>query len=588
MREVESIPAYLLKQAEQQPEVAAVRYRKEGEWRTVTWSDYATEVEQAGRALISLGLEPMGKVCILGYNRPEWVIFDLAAMMAGGVPAGIYETSSPEGVAYILSHSEATIVLVENTIQLEKILGERKSLPKLRQVILMKGATSDDPMVLGWEEFLGRGDSVQLKELEERGEKIEPGDLATLIYTSGTTGPPKAVMLSHRNLIWTAQTAIDMFEITTEDSSLSYLPLSHIAEQMFTIHAPMIAGWKVDFAESQEKAAENLRDVQPTIFFGVPRVWEKVFAAVYPKLQDVGGAKKGLLSWARWVASKVHGVRNEGGEVGWGTRLQFGIARKLVLSKLKYAMGLGRARFCVTGAAPISATVLEFFASVDIPILEVYGQSEGSGPTSFNRWGQTRYGSVGPPLPGTEVKTAEDGEILLKGPNVFPGYFKDEAATADTLVNRWLHSGDLGKFDEDGFLWITGRKKDIIVTSGGKNIAPAYIEGLLQDSDLVEQAIVIGDGRKYLTALIVVDEQATGGDEGKKASGNKEILDQVQEEIARVNSRVSRVENIRKFRILGRPLMQEKGELTPTLKMVRHVIAENWVALIEEMYEEDN
>lgn len=571
-----------MRQAERQPEAPALRYREADRWRSLTWSGYASEVERVSGALMALGVEPMGKVSILGFNRPEWVVFYVGAMMAGGVPAGIYETSSPEGVAHILSHSESTVLLVENVMQLEKVVGQRRHLPALKHIVLMRGAASELPGVLGWEEFLRKGDEVQRKDIHGRLQVLKRDQPAALIYTSGTTGPPKAVMLSHRNLTWTARTAIDMFHITYEDSSLSYLPLSHIAEQMFTIHAPIIAGWRIDFAQSPEKAAENLRDVQPTIFFGVPRVWEKICAAVYPRLEEASGPEKAILRWARAVATKVHATRNEGLKEKWGLRVRYKLARGLVFSKLKAAIGLGNARFCISGAAPISAAILELFASLDIPILEVYGQSEGSGPTTFNRPGGTRFGSVGLPFPGVEVRRADDGEVHLKGPNVFLGYFKDDAATGETLIDGWLHSGDLGKFDEDGFLWITGRKKELIVTSSGKNIAPAHIEGLLRDIDGVEHAVVIGDRRKYLTALITLDEDA-----GENPGGETGIRDQIQREIVAVNARLSRVENIRNFRILPRRLSQGEGELTPTLKLVRHVIQENWAGLIDEMYRED-
>ena len=466
-------------------------------------------------------------------------------------------------------------------------------MPQLQNIILMKGETSDDPTVLTWSDFLDRGGSVSSDIPRERMDALRPDQLATLIYTSGTTGFPKAVMLSHRNLTWTASTAIDMFNITQEDSSLSYLPLSHIAEQMFTIHGPIIAGWRIDFAESQEKVAENLREIQPTILFGVPRVWEKVYAAIYARLLEVKGIKNGLLTWARSVAEKVHTVKNKGLKPGPGLGFQYGLTQKLVFSKLKGAIGLGNARFCVSGAAPIAAHILEFFASLDIPIMEVYGQSEGSGPTTFNRLGKARYGSVGPPFPNVEIKIEKDGEILLRGNNVFLGYFKDEKATDETLIDGWLYSGDLGKFDEDGFLWITGRKKDIIVTSGGKNISPTYIEGLLSNVGLIEQSVVIGDQRKYLTVLITLNQNALEAVVKEKGlpeenlHENEIIRKLIQEGISGVNSKLTRVENIQKFRLLPRLLDQENGELTPTLKLIRQATYENWSELIEEMYRED-
>lgn len=590
--QLQSIPGYLVKQAEDQPEAAALRHKKDGEWQPITWGEYASQVEQAGRALIGLGLEWHGRVCILGFNRPEWVIFDVAAMMAGGVPAGIYETSSMEGVGYIVSHSEARVVLVENQQQLEKLLGQRKKLPDMKYIVLMDGE-ADDPGILSWGQFLEKAREVDRGALEKRFKSLRANEIATLIYTSGTTGPPKGVMLSHNNLTWTARTAIDMFQITRSDSSVSYLPLSHIAEQMFTVHAPIIAGWRIDFAESLEKVGENLKEVQPTIFFGVPRVWEKVYAAIYGRLHEVKGIKAALVSWARGAAGKVHRLRNDSLTEGWGLGVRYKLTQKLVLSKLKSAIGLGNARFCACGAAPISETILKFFSTLDIPILEVYGQSEGSGPTTFNRRGRTRYGSVGPAFPGVEVQTKEDGEIILRGKNVFLGYFKDEAATEEALIDGWLHSGDLGRFDEDKFLWITGRKKEIIVTAGGKNITPVYIEGLVKKESLIEQCVVIGDQRKHITALITLNEQAAAHAVEEKDLSSERLHESeavreiIQRGIDNANAKLSRVENIRKFRIIPRLFSQEHGELTPTLKLVRHTIEKNWADLIEEMYTED-
>ncbi|MCB9703863.1 MAG: long-chain fatty acid--CoA ligase [Myxococcales bacterium] len=590
----DTIPARLFEQARRQPSAPAYHVRGPGGWQATSYKDYAGEVRQAAKALINLGFEAGHNVCILGFNRPEWVIFDVAAMAAGGAPAGIYTTCSPPEVQYIVHHAEAPIVLVENASQWEKIKAERERLPHLRHVVTMKGAASiDDPMVMTWEQFMAAGEGVSDEIVNERLAALEPRGLATLIYTSGTTGPPKGVMLCHENLTWTTDCAAQLVQPTPSDCSLSYLPLSHIAEQMFTIHVPISAGMSVYFAESIERLPDNLKEVQPTVFFGVPRIWEKFHAGISGKLALATGVKKLLVTWAMGVGEAVNRGRMAGrGEPGGLLGLQYALAGKLIFSKLKPAVGLGRARVCVSGAAPISREVLEFFAKLDIVVLEVYGQSEDTGPTSFNRPERFRFGTVGPALPGVEVKIAADEEIVVRGPNVFLGYYKEPQATAETLIDGWLHSGDLGAFDEDGFLKITGRKKEIIITAGGKNVAPKNIEAALKNHPLINEAVVIGDRRKYLTVLVTLDPDAGAAfakEKGIAAGDLPEHADlraEVQRAVDEANKELARVEQIKKFTVLPRNLTIEDGELTPTLKVKRKKVHEKWSAAIEAMYAE--
>jgi long-chain acyl-CoA synthetase len=588
------IPRRVLEQARRRPTSHAYFAKQHGVWRPTTWRTYVDEIRTAARALIGLGFPRGGKVAILGFNRPEWVIFDHAAMMAGGVPAGIYTTCSPEEVQYIVHHSESYAVLVEDVNQWKKIQAQRANLPLLRHVITMKGCPPiDDPLVLSWDQFMAKAAPVADKTLDDRLDTIEQDELATLIYTSGTTGPPKGVMLSHRNLAWTAQTMIDHGGARAGDSGLSYLPLSHIAEQMTTILLPATAGATVYFAESIEKVPDNLKEVQPTVVFGVPRIWEKFHAGVAAKLGQATGAKKKLIAWVRDVSKRVTDLRNRGREPSGFLAVQYQLADKLLLSKLKPALGLGRARMCVSGAAPISRDVIEFFASLDIVIHEVYGQSEDTGPTSFNMPGATRFGTVGPALPGVEVKIAADGEILVKGPNVFLGYFKEPEATREALVDGWLHSGDLGELDGDGFLTITGRKKEIIITAGGKNISPKNIEAAIKDSPLVSEVVVIGDRRKFLSALITLDDAAAKAFLGDRASvgalhEHADISAAIQQQIDQVNEKLARVEQVKKFTILPRQLGIDTGELTPTLKVKRKAVNQNFSREIEAMYVESS
>ncbi len=582
-----TIPQRVLDHGQGLGSAPAYHVRGESGWEATSWQTYADEVRRAGAALVALGVEAGQSVCILGANRPEWVIFDVGAMAAGAIPAGIYITSSPGECAYILNHSEAPVLLVENEEQWQKIASVRDKLPNLRHVVMMRGGAVDDPMVIGWDDFLARGDGAE--KLEERLAGLRPDTVSTLIYTSGTTGPPKGVMLSQDNLAWTAAHACDMVCANEKERVLSYLPLSHIAEQMFTIHIAAVVGYPVYFAESLDKLLPNMLEVQPTMFFGVPRVWEKFHAGVVEKLGEASGAKAKVAERAMAVGRHVTTRWAQGLGASFTDVAQYKAFDKLVYSKVKEGLGLGEARICVSGAAPIAPEVLEFFAGVDLPIYEVYGQSEDSGPTTFNLPGKTRFGTVGPPVPGVEVKIASDDEIIVRGRNVFVGYFKDPEATAEAMSDGWLHSGDLGEFDADGFLTITGRKKDLIITAGGKNIAPKDIEGGIRDHPLVAEAVVIGDRRKFLTALVTLDSEAVERfmkERGLSGPPDKseELRAEIQQAVDEVNGEMSRVEQIKKFTILPREFSIDDGELTPTLKVKRNVVASNFESEIEAMY----
>ncbi len=591
----DSIAARFLQQGRARPSAPAYFVKTDGRWRATTWSSYVSEARRLARALAALGVGPGSTVGILGWNRPEWTTTSFASQLAGGAPVGIYTTCSAEEVQYIVAHAECLVVVVENAQQWEKIARMRDQLPALRRVVLMRGAAPiDDPLVSTWEEFLATADAVDDAEIDRRVESLEPAGLATLIYTSGTTGPPKGVMLSHENLAWTAGIAADLVKARPGDVMLSYLPLSHIAEQMFSIHGAATRGLVLYFAEAMEKVPENLREAQPDVFFGVPRIWEKFHTVVSGRMREATGAKAVVARWARAVATDVHTLLDRGDAVPAWLAAQHALANRLVFAKFKAAVGLARARVCVSGAAPVDRDVLAFFTSLDLPVREVYGQSEGTGPTSFNRVGETRLGTVGMPLPGVTVRIADDGEILVQGPNVFLGYFKDAAATAATLDDGWLRSGDLGELDEAGYLKITGRKKEILITSGGKNITPKNIEEDLKRHDLVGEAVLIGDRRPYLTALLVLrpeglarwaavhhrDPQSLAA----TAHDDAAVRAEVQRAVDDVNARVAKVETVKRFTLLPRPLDQEHGELTPTLKIKRAVVARVWSDAIEAMY----
>lgn len=601
---LETIPARLFRVAKAHPERPAYLVKRGGAWRTTTYAQYATEVRLAARALISLGFQAGQRVCILGFNRPEWTILDLGAMAAGGAPAGIYTTSSADEAQYILSHAEAPLVLVEDEAQLRKIEQKRDALPHLKHIVTMRGVKVNAPGVMTWEDFLARGDATSEKEVDERVAALEPKGLATLIYTSGTTGPPKAVMLSHENLAWTADAlreaafsgAGDGRPVPEVARTLSYLPLSHVAEQMVSIHCAVTLGNTVYFAESMDKLVDNLKDCRPHLFFGVPRVWEKFHSVIQQKVAAATGPKAKIASWARGVGAQVNAKRAKGEPISGLLAVQYKLATRTVFQKTKEAVGLQDAQVLVSGAAPIAREVVEFLSTIDLFIQEIYGQSEGCGPTSFNLSQRTKFGSVGIPISGCDVRIAEDGEIIMKGKNVFLGYLKDEAATKSTINDEgFLLTGDLGKFDEDGFLWITGRKKEIIITAGGKNITPKNIEENIKTaSDVVAECVVIGDRRKFLSMLVWLDAEASKRFLDRKGHvapsalhESPELRAEVQRAIDAGNEKLARVEQVKKFTICSRALSIDTGELTPTLKVKRNKVSASFSKEIESMYEGD-
>src|ERR1035437_834654 len=397
----------------------------------------------------------------------------VAALMIGAVAAGIYWTSAASEVEYIIDHSHCTVLLAENDVEWAKVAQRRDALPCLQRVVMTRGAKAGDAWQITWTDFLTLGEAKHQAEVERRLSALKPDDLGTLIYTSGTTGAPKAVMLSHGNLAWTATTLAAAFDSVESDRLISYLPLAHIAEQLGAIHNHITIGYTIYFARNMESLGEHLKEVHPTIFFGVPRVWEKMQAGIAGKLASAKGVKAGLARWALAVGQRWHATELAGAPVGGLLRLQKALASRLIHHKVQQALGLDQARLLISAAAPISPENLRFFTGLDLVIREVYGQSEDCGPTSISLVGSTRIGAVGKPLTGTQVRIADDGEIMVHGPHVFQGYLGRSDETAQTLVNGWLHSGDLGHFDGDGYLYVTGRKKDLLITSGGKNISPA-------------------------------------------------------------------------------------------------------------------
>lgn len=568
----------------------ALRHKKGGTWHTTTWSEYRSQVRTAAKAFIELGLQPGKGVAIIGFNCPQWAIGDIAAIYAGGCPAGIYTTNSAEQCKYIAAHSDAQIAIVEDRDQLAKFKEIRKELPELKAIVMMYGDDSDAD-VYSWPEFLELGKKVSDDVLQKRIDAQKPDDVCTYIYTSGTTGDPKAVMISHDNITWTSRSALDMLGTQEGDRVVSYLPFSHIAEQVVSLHGPMAAGMCTAFAESMEKLGDNLKEIRPTMFLGVPRVWEKIQAKMAAIGSKNTGIKKKISAWARGQGL-AGGYAEQKGE---GKPLLFGLADKLVFSKVRDALGLDQCRICVTSAAPISKSTLEFFLSLGVPIMEVYGMSECTGPATISLPNKYKTGSVGKIMAGTELKIAADGEICMRGRHVFKGYFKNDAATKETVDEEgWLHSGDIGEFDADGFLRITDRKKDLLITAGGENIAPQMLEGRLKAIGALSQAVVIGDRQKFLAALVTLDETRLEDTLREAGSSAKTMADAAKDpkveawlmaQVEEINKTLARVQTIKRIKVLPAELSIEGGELTPTMKIKRKVVNQKYASDIAAFYE---
>ena len=578
----------------------ALWYKDGSTWKHYTWEQYVDKARKFAGALLKIGLEPGNGVAIMSYNNPEWVIADVGAMIARGVPAGIYQTCTDEQALYIANHCEAKVVVLENEEMWKQVGGAefRKQLTHCEKILMIRDAENfAHPDVMSFDEFLETGADNQ-DAVDARLAEIKEDDLATLIYTSGTTGPPKGVMLSHKNMAFVSKGAIDLVGgAGPDDCVVSYLPLSHIAEQTFSIHLPLTTGMPIWFAEDLTKLKDCLIVARPTLFLAVPRVWEKFSVALQQKLEEATGLKEKIVDFSRNTLIEAGHIAIKDGEekLPGMLKLKYNVANKLFATKLKAALGLDRVKLAVTGAAPISYDVLEFFLSLGIIIHEVYGQSEGTGPTTINFPipGKRKLGSVGMPYPGVKVKIADDGEILFQGDNVFLGYLKDPEATSETIVDGWLHSGDIGRFDEDGFLYITDRKKDLIITAGGKNVAPQNIEKLIRQIDGVGNAVVIGDKRKFLSALLTVDPEqgpalatkhgwpTVPGELAVHEPFRKYIEDQIEKA---VNAELARYETIKKFTILPQDFTIEGGELTPTQKVKRKVVNEKYSDQIEQFY----
>lgn len=598
---IDTLPKAFLNIVEKQPNRVAMRRKDFGIWHDITWAQYLENVRYVTLGLHTLGVKYGEHVAIIGENRPEWLYSALGIVCAGAAWVGIYTTNPVAECEYVVGHSDAVVYICEDEEQLDKALAFRDKTPKLKKLIVweMEGLKHfKDPMMMSFDELLQLGrekDRENPNLFMQLAMRAKPDDIAGIIYTSGTTGPPKGAMLAHEGYLWVGKAAQEVMPATNEDNTISFLPLNHVYEQIFDIMFHLTVGQIVNFTENTDTVMADMREVSPTIFHAVPRIWEKYYSGIVLKMADATWLKRKLYALAVKIGTSYNNIALTKNKVPLQLALAYHLMYFIVFRKLKERLGFDRVRLGVSGAAPISHEILKFFQSIGIPIREGYGMTETTGITHMSSEIDYKVGTVGRAIPGTHVQIAQDGEIVVKHPGIFKGYYKDEEQSKEVLVDGWMHTGDVGEIDSDGYLKLTDRKKDLIITAGGKNVAPQYLENLLKFSPYINDAVVIGDRRKYLTALIVIDEENVT----KYAQDNKvqfttfasmtrapEITGLIQEEVDKVNSQVSRVENIRKFKIIDKKLYTEDGEVTPTMKVKRKAINAQFKDLIESMYKE--
>jgi len=578
----------------------AMREKHLGIWRAVSWREYGERAKRVGLGLVALGLRPRDVVSIIADNCPEWLYTDMGTISVGGITNGIYTTDSPRQVEYIVNDSGTRFSFAENDEQLDKILESRAACPGLVKIIVfdMDGLHGfQDSQVMPFEELLELGaryDREHPGAFDAMIEIARPDDLAILVYTSGTTGPPKGAMLSHRNILFQLAYADFITPLREGDQQLSFLPLCHIAERTFTVFNPLYTGSTVNFAESIDTVPENIREVAPALFFAVPRIWEKFYSGVALRMREATWLGRVAYERALGIGQRVAERRLAGRPVPWGLRLGFRVADFLVLDNVKRSIGLHRARGAATGAAPIAPELIRWYLALGINMLEVYGQTENTGLATAMPLDRMKLGTVGVARPGTDVRLSPEGEILLRGPHVFLGYYRRPEKTAEAVVDGWLYTGDVGTIDAEGFVRITDRMKDIIITAGGKNVTPSEIENQLKFSPFISDAVVIGDRRKFLSCLVMIDHETVAqfAQERNVPFSNfaslcraPEVQELIGGEIERVNRQLARVETVKKFRLIEQLLTPEDEELTPTMKLKRTFVNVKYKDLIDSMYE---
>lgn len=593
----DTLPKLFLKKAAERGDKIAMREKDFGIWQTYSWSDYRDRAMEVAYGLLALGLEAGDVVSIQSEDCKEWVFADLGIMLAGGIVNGVYPTYQPVQVAYTLNDSNCRFLFVEDEEQLDKYLEVESGLANIEKVIVfdwkgLRGLQHEkvipiERLYTMGQEF-GRDNAGLVESIVSRG---RADDLALLIYTSGTTGMPKGSMIPQRYLMFQTTLTVD-FEQTENDEILTYLPLCHVAERIFSICLPIAHGGIINFAESPETVARDFQELSPTFIFGVPRVWEKFYSRVTTAMSEATWIGKKLYALGIGMASARADKLINRQQPGMLDVLGYKIANVFVFRNIKQLIGLDRARILFTGAAPISKSLLRWYLVIGLPITEGYGQTE-TGIVSMTRQKELHQGTIGEPVPDVEIKLSDEGEILIRHDFVFDGYLNQPEKTAETIIDGWVHTGDVGKFDEHGQLLITDRLKDIIITAGGKNITPSLIENELKFSPYISDAVVIGDKRKYLSCLVMIDKDNVEHHAQMKSipftdyrslCARHEIIDLIDAEVRKVNSHFSQAENIKKFRLIDILLTAEDEELTPTMKLKRSYINDKYNDLIEDMY----
>ncbi|UCF85068.1 MAG: AMP-binding protein [Desulfobacteraceae bacterium] len=595
----ETLPGLLARNRQRYGDATALREKDLGVWKEVSWNHYYDHVKHVCLGLIKLGLQKGDKLAILGDNCREWLYADLAAQTLGAVSVGIYATNPAKQVKYVLGHSDSVMVVVKDQEQTDKVLEVKEQLPKLKKIIVidMKGLRHyREPEIVSFNraEELGQEKFKESPGLfETLISQTEPADVALMVYTSGTTGPPKGAMLTHHNLISLAGSFSSVLYLSSEDQVVSYLPLCHIAERLMSVILALSAGYVVNFAESIDTVQESICEIAPTLFVGVPRIWEKMHASINIRMKSATPFKR--LAYRFWIPVGRRIVERElqGERIHIGWKLLYWSGYICLYRYLLDKLGLVKVRNAISGAAPIAPEILKFFRLLGLKISEVYGQTEVSGVSHIHHGYERKVGSVGKPLPGVECRLGEDGEIMSRSEMLFAGYYKDPEATEKARGDGWMHSGDMGVLDDEGYLYITDRKKDIIITAGGKNIAPSEMENRLKCSPYINEAIVMGDRKPYLTALIQIelDTVSNWAQDNKIAyttfkslAQNPDVYELIKKEVDEANKEFARVEAIKKFTLLDKELDHDDDELTATMKVRRKTVEDKFNDIIHSMY----
>jgi long-chain acyl-CoA synthetase len=584
-----TVPRRFVDTVHRRPDAVALRWKDGDAWREWTWSDYAERASRLAASLRDLGVERGDRVVLMMCNRPEFHVADLAVLLLGATPISIYNSSSSEQIEYLAGHCEASVAIVEGDAFLARFQEARPALTNLRHLITVDDADGADGVV-SWEDLL----AVAPLDLEDAAATARPEDVATVIYTSGTTGPPKGVVLDHENICWTVESLRRCLSDIEVDGRrlVSYLPMAHIAERMVSHYQGVTFGYEVSTCPEASKVAQYLPEVKPEVFFAVPRVWEKMHSGIVA-MASADPERKQLLDAALGVGLKASDYRARDEELPDDLRREWEQAEAGGLALVRSLIGLDECVAAISGAAPIAVEVFDFFRALGVPISEIYGMSESSGPMTWAAF-RIKAGTVGPEIPGCEVRLADDGEVICRGGNVFRGYLNDPAKTADALDDDgWLHSGDIGVLDDDGYLRIVDRKKELIITAGGKNVSPANLEAALKAQELIGQACVIGDGRPFIAALVVLDSEvapswaAARGIEPTslmELADHPEVMKEVDREVASAMDAFNQAESVKKVKILHDEWLADSEELTPTMKLKRRGIAGKYAREIEELY----